>query len=295
LLADESVVLSPEITGRISEILFQEGQEVKQGDALIRLDDSIYRAQLAQAEANIVFSRSNYQRAQALYQKKNVTERDRDEALAKFNVDEAALTLAKAQLDKTVIKAPFNGIVGLRQVSVGDYVTPGQKLVNFENIDPLKAEFRVAEIYLGAVRPGQTVGLTVDAFPERVFQGEVYAIDPRIDSAGRSVILRARLANPDKVLRPGLFARVRLVVDRKEGAALVDEQALIPQGNDQFVYVVADGKAVLKKVRTGQRQGQQVEIVEGLSPGDVVITAGQMKLRPGMPVSIINTAPAEQP
>ena len=139
-------------------------------------------------------------------------------------------------------------MVGLRKVSVGDYVDAGDDIVNLEQIDPLKADFRVAEAYLGAVRPGQRIELGVDAFPGRAFAGEVFAIDPLIDESGRSILLRARLPNPDHLLRPGLFARVTLVLNEREGAIQVPEQALVPQGQDQFVFKVADGKAALTKV-----------------------------------------------
>lgn len=294
LISNESVVLSPEIAGRIAEILFDEGQAVTSGTPLIRLDDSIYKAQLAQANASLILSEANHKRAEELYKQQSGTGRARDESLAKRNSDKAAVDLAEAQLGKATISAPFDGIAGLRQVSVGDYVNPGQAMVNYESIDPLKVDFRIAEVYLAALKPGQEIQVTVDAFPGKVFTGEVYAIDPRVDSAGRAVVLRAKLPNPDKLLRPGLFARVKLVVERKESAIMVDEQALVPQGDQQFVYKVIDGKAVMTPVKTGMRQSGKVEITEGLSTDDTIVTAGQMKLRPNAAVTVLPpaTAPA---
>ena len=286
LISNESVILTPEIAGRVTEISFEEGQEVKQGDVLVRLDDSIYKAQLAQAKAALGLSQSNYQRADELNRKKIGAISVVQETLAKRNADSAAVDLAQAQLDKTIIKAPFDGIIGLRQISVGDYVTAGQQLVNLESIDPLKVNFKISEVYLSSLKTGQAINVAIDAFPDREFTGEVYAIDPLIDTAGRTVSLRARLPNPEKIMRPGLFARVKLVVERKEGALMVDEQALNPQGNEQFVYKVVDGKAKSTKIKTGQRRGAQVEVTEGLKAGDVVITAGQMKIRPDAPVKI---------
>lgn len=287
LISNESVVLSPEIAGRVTEITFKEGQDVLKGAQLLRLDDSIYKAQLAQAEAGLSLSQANYKRSEELFKKQTGTGRALDEARAKYNVDRAAVDLAKAQLDKSVITAPFDGVVGLRQVSIGDYVTPGQQLVNYESIDPLKVDFRIAEVYLSSIKTGQRIKVTVDAYPDKSFDGEVYAIDPRVDSAGRSIIIRATLPNIEKLLRPGLFARVRLVVERKESALTVDEQALVPQGQDQFVYRVVDGKAVMTKVKTGIRRGGKVEITEGLSASDTVITAGQMKIRPNSAVTVL--------
>lgn len=287
LLSNESVILSPEISGRVTEILFEEGQEVKKGEILVRLDDTVNKAELAEAQASLVLSKANNERANELYKDQIGTGRAKDEAISKLNADTARVALVKAHLDKTVIRAPFDGIVGLRKVSAGDYVNPGQELVNLESIDPLKVDFRISEIYLNALKPGQTIEVMVDAFPGRTFSGEVYAIDPQIDNAGRTVALRARLTNDEKILRPGLFARVRLVVDKKDSAILIPEQALMPQGNEQFVYKVIDGKAVMTKVTTGARRTGMVEILAGLTPDDTVITAGHMKVRPDAPVTIV--------
>lgn len=287
LISNESVVISPEISGRITEILFEEGQEVKKGDILVKLDDSIYKAELAKSQASLVLSKANYGRAQTLFKQQTGTGRAKDETLAQMNTDTASVDLAKAQLDKTLIKAPFDGIVGLRQISMGNYVTPGQALVNFESIDPLKVDFRVAEIYLSQISPGQKINVSVDAFPGKQFEGEVYAVDPRIDSSGRTVVMRAKLPNAEMQLRPGLFARVSLVIGEQNSAILLPEEAMVPQGTEQFVYKVIDGKAVMTKVKTGQRRAGQVEITEGLKAGDEVITAGQMKIRPDAPVKVI--------
>ncbi len=287
LISNESVVLSPEIAGRVIEILFEEGQGVEIDAPLFRIEDSIYKAQLAQAQASLALSQANYNRAQELLKAQTGTARARDETLSRLNIDLAEIDLAKAQLNKTLISAPFTGIVGLRQVSVGDYVTPGQPLANLESIDPLKVDFRIAEVYLSSLKVGQKIAVSVDAFPDKTFEGVVYAIDPRIDSAGRAIVLRARLSNQDNILRPGLFARVKLVVEQKENAIMIDEQALMPQGDEQFVYRVIDGKAVMTKVETGMRRAGKVEITSGLTTDDTVITAGQMKIRPNAAVTVL--------
>lgn len=287
LVSNESVVMSPEIAGRITGIEFEEGAPVKKGDVLIRLDDSIYKAQLSQARAALGLSQANHKRAVELYEKKINAVSRVDETLAQRNSDSAAVELAQAQLDKTVIRAPFDGIVGLRQVSSGDYVTQGQALINLESIDPLKVNFKVAETNLSFLKAGQPLTATVDAFPNRTFDGEVYAIDPLIDTAGRTVSLRGRIPNPDLLLRPGLFARIRLVIDTTQDALMVSEEALVPQGEEQFVYKVVDNKVSMAKVKTGQRKSGMVEITEGLKAGDVIVTAGQMKLRPDAAVKVI--------
>lgn len=287
LISNESVVLSPEISGRVSEILFEEGQEVTKGAPLVKLDDSIYKAQLAEAQAQLPLAKANYERAKTLFAQQSGTGRARDESQAALNTVQAQIDLAQAQLAKSILTAPFDGTIGLRSISVGNYVTPGQQLVNLESINPLKVDFKVAEVYLNLVKVGQKINLSIDAFPGQVFTGEVYAIDPRIESTGRTVLLRAKLPNDDGVLRPGLFARVRLVVEKRDGAVIIPEQAIIPQGNTQYVYKVIDGKAVRVEVKTGQRAKGTVEITEGVSANDMVVVAGQMKLRPDAPVTVI--------
>jgi membrane fusion protein, multidrug efflux system len=292
LRSNESVVIRPEIAGRIAEFRFQEGERVEKGQPLVVLDDSVWRAVVEQAQAALELSQANHDRAVDLLERKVGTTKARDEAFSQMRVDQAELELARARLDKSTISAPFDGVVGLRKVSVGDFVDAGAEIVNVEQIDPLKADFRVAESYLGAVRPGQRIELGVDAFPGQAFTGEVYAIDPLIDEAGRSILLRAKLPNPDHVLRPGLFARVTLVLNEREDAIQVPEQALVPQGQDQFVFKIEDGKAAFTKVTTGIRREGMVEIVEGLAPDDEVVTAGQLKIRDGAAVQPVPQAEA---
>lgn len=290
--SNESVVIRPEVAGRIAEFRFQEGERVESGQPLVVLDDSIYRAELEEVEASLELSRANHERAIDLMKRGAGTSKARDEAIAQLGADQAELELAKARLAKLTIEAPFAGVVGLRKVSVGDFVNVGQDMVNLEQIDPLKADFRVAEIYLGAVAPGQKIKIDVDAFPGESFAGEVYAIDPLIDEGGRSILLRARLPNQDRRLRPGLFARITLVLNEREGAIQVPEQALVPQGQDQFVFRVVDGKAAFTKVQVGIRRDGMVEVTDGLGPDDEVVTAGQLKIRDGAEVKSVPPAEA---
>lgn len=295
LISNESVVLSPEIAGRVAAILFIEGQDVKKGTPLIQLDDSVYKAELDDAEASLNLAKSNYERAKQLLAKQSGTERARDEAMAALESAQARANLARARIEKTTLAAPFDGIIGLRKISVGDYITPGQNLVNLESLDPLKVDFRIPEIYLNAVAPQQRIQLRVDAFPGHLFEGTVYAIDPRIDESGRSIVLRALLPNDDGKLRPGLFARVNLIIERKDKALSIPEQAIVPSADAPFVYKVIDGKAVMAPVITGLRQNGQVEITAGLKAGDIIITAGQMKIGPGMPVTALPAGAPEKP
>jgi membrane fusion protein, multidrug efflux system len=286
LRSNESVVLRPEIAGRISRIHFTEGQTVRQGMPLIDLDDALYRAEVAEAEAKVNLSQRNYDRARELYTKKVSSARDRDEALAQLEIDQASLELAKVRLDKSHITAPFDGIVGLRQVSVGSYVKEGQDMVNIENIDPIKVDFRLPERFLTNLRKGQKIEIRVGAFPDDVFSGHVYALDPLVDADGRSVALRASIDNSSRRLRPGLFAHVTLMVEAHDNAITVPEQAVVPRGDQRFVFKVVDDKAVSTPVELGIRRDGRVEVTSGLVAGDVVVTAGQQKIRDGSPVSI---------
>ncbi len=290
LRADESVVIRPELPGRIEKIHFDEGQRVSRGDPLFSLDASLIRAELREAEANLALSRTSFDRADDLIGQKLIAQADYDNARSRQAVDEARLSSAQTRLSKTVIEAPFDGVLGLRHVSAGDYAEIGQELVNLVKLDPVKVDFRVPEVHLSLVAPGQAIEVRLDAFPGEAFRGEVLAIDPQIDLGGRSVVLRAVLPNPELKLRPGLFARLNLEVEQRENALLIPEQALWPQGERQFVYRVEDGQARLIEVETGIRRAGQVEIVSGLSAGDEIVTAGQLKLFDGAKVAPVPPA-----
>jgi membrane fusion protein (multidrug efflux system) len=288
LRSDESADISAEIEGRVEGVHFTEGQTVEQGDLLFTLDDAVYRAELATAEANLELSQRNSERAVELLERNAGTVRARDEAQAQLAIDRADVDLARARLEKTRIAAPFAGVVGLREVSVGGYVEPGQDLVNLEDIDPIKVDFPVPERALSAVEVGQPIEVTVTAWPDRTFEGEVYAIDPRIDPQGRSIAIRATIDNKEGLLRPGLFAAVRLITARRDQALLVPEQAIFAQQGKPYVYKVVDGVARLTEVTLGARRVGQAEITSGLAAGDVVVTAGQLKLQDGAAVRVID-------
>lgn len=290
LRSNESVVIRPEIAGKVVEIGFEEGQPVEKGALLLKLDDSLNQAEVAEAQARLDLAQRNFSRTEELFTNKIATARSRDEAESSLAVGTATVELAKVKLAKTRITAPFSGIAGLRQVSVGDYVSTGQDLFNLEDIDPIKVDFRVSEKFLSAVRTDQPIEITVDAYPDETFTGTVYAIDPRIDAEGRSIVIRARIANEDRRLRPGLFARVKLILELKPNAVTVPEQAIMPRGADQFVYTIVDGKAKQTKVMIGTRRDGRVEIVEGLGTQDLVVTAGHQKIRDGADVEVIEGA-----
>ena len=292
LLSDEAVTVSSEIPGRLKQIHFQEGQPIEKGAPLFTLDDSVYQAQLADAEAKLKLAEQTHKRTSTLFTNKYATAQSADESASNLAVNNAAVELARVQLEKAHIVAPFSGIVGLRHVSVGEYITAGQALVNLEAIDPVKADFRVPEKFLPAIKVGQTILIKVDAFPDDNFEGKVYAIDPRLDVAGRSLLVRALVPNKDRRLRPGLFARVTVLLQLKEDALTVPEQAIVPQGDSQFVFKIVDGKVQFTKVVIGTRREGRVEIIEGLTAGDQVVTAGQLKIRDGSAVSVVGATGA---
>jgi len=282
LRSDESVMIRPEISGRVAEILFKEGTKVSRGDPLVRLDASVAKAQVAQQAANVTLSRANQERATDLMTKGAGSARAHDEALAKMRADEATLALAQATLDKSTLLAPFDGVLGLRRISVGDYVNPGQDIVNIENLEAMKVDFRIPEVFALQLRVGQTIRVSFDAIPGKTLDGAVYAIDPALDTNGRAVILRARMANTDSLLRSGMFARVVLLLDDTAQRVLVPEAALMPVGQEHFVFQVGEGgRAGLTKVRIGQRRAGVVEIEDGLAADAIVVTEGVLKLRDG--------------
>ena len=290
LRSDESITVRPEVAGRINEILFKEGQHVAKGSTLIRLDPSVNAAEVQQARANLTLAKSKFDRAVELSQKNFISKQAKDEAENNLRVAEAAVALADARLAKTEIKAPFAGMIGLRVVSVGDYVKEGADVVNLEAIDPLKVDFRVPEIYLSQVQVGQTLTVALDALPGKTYDGKVVAVNPLIDAAGRSIVIRAVVRNSDTALRPGMFARVTLITRDEKDALVIPEQAIVPQGDEQYVFRVVDGKVARVKVDIGRRRDSHVEVLKGLARDDVVVTAGQLKLRDGMPVTIANAA-----
>ena len=287
LVSNESVVLRPEVSGRIETIRFRDGETVRRGAVLVELDSAVERAELQQARANLTLAESNFRRTQDLFGRKFVSQSSLDDARAKLEVARAGLALAQARLARMQVRAPVDGVVGIRSVSPGDFVKDGDALINLEDIATLKLDFRLPELYLDRVRPGQALELSSDVLPGEVHSATVEAIDPLVDAQGRAVRLRASLVNPEMRLRPGVFARVRLILAERAEVPVVPEAALVPApGNTQFVYRVEDGKVQRVSVTTGQRRDAMVEVVDGLAPGAVVVTAGQLKLRDGAVVKV---------
>jgi len=292
LRSDETIIVRPEIAGRVSRIQFREGERVAKDTVLVKLDDSVQQADLERARANLKLSKTKHERAIDLRDKGFLSSQALDESENNLRVAQADAELMEARSSKTTIRAPFAGTIGLRQVSIGDYVKEGQDIVNLESLDALKVDFRVPELALSQVRDGQTLQITLDAMPDRAYDGRVVAINPLIDLNGRAIVIRAQVPNVDGKLRPGMFARVRLFTSGMKDTLVVPEESLFPVGDDKYVYKVVDSKATRQKIEIGARRDGKVEVLNGLTPNDVVVTAGAIKLREGAAVQLANTPPA---
>ena len=286
LRSNESTVISAEIAGRIAKINFTEGQPVKKGDVLVNLDDSVAQAELAQARANLSLAQSRFGRSTSLQTAGFVSQQAKEDTSIALELQQAFYELAQAKLEKTRIVAPFDGVIGLRSVSVGEYLTPGKDIAPLEDIDTLKADFRLPERYVADVLVGQTLEIQVDAMPNKLFEGKVYAVSPLVEAGGRSVLVRAQVDNKARELRPGMFARVQLITN-ETAALVIPESALAPAGQSQYVFRVAEGQADRILVQIGERRAGLVEIIDGLDVGDVVVVAGLQAVRNKAPVNML--------
>lgn len=295
LKARQGVVLKPEVSGRIQNLSFGDGQRVRKGQLLVQLDDTLPQAQLKQAEASAAIARTNLQRSRELAAQNFVSQSAVDQNAAALEVAMAQVALAQAQVGRMKITAPFDGITGIRSVSVGDYVKDGADLVVIEDLSALWVDFRLPERYLGRLKVNQSVEVQLDAFPERKLKAQIDAIDAQLDANGRSVLVRARMANADGRLRGGMFARVRAVFEVRDKRLVLPEEALVPMGQRQMVFKVVDGPSGGKiaqraEVKVGMRVPGKVEILSGVQAEDLVVVAGQARLVRGenLPVRVVD-------
>ncbi|QTN25030.1 efflux RND transporter periplasmic adaptor subunit [Rhizobacter sp. AJA081-3] len=293
LRSRQGVMLRPEVSGRIARIGFRDGQRVKRGQMLVQLDDTLQRAQLQQSQAQASIARTNLQRNRELLAQNFVSASAVDQSAAALEVTEAQVALSQAQLARMRIEAPFDGVAGIASVNLGDYVKDGADLVNIEDSSSMSVDFRLPERYLARLKPGQPVDVQLDALPGRSFPARIDAIDSQIDANGRSLLVRARLPNPQGELRAGMFARTRTVFAVREQALVVPEEALVPFGGKQYLIKVVDGPggkvSQRLEARIGMRLPGKAEITEGLAAGDLVVTAGQARLLRGeaLPLRVV--------
>ncbi|MGV1044577.1 efflux RND transporter periplasmic adaptor subunit [Limnohabitans sp.] len=295
LRSRQGVMLRPEVAGRVAKILFNDGQRVSKGQLLVQLDDQLQAAQLSQAKAEMSIAAANHKRNQELVAQNFISKRSLDESAAALEVAQAKLDLAQATLQRLKIIAPFNGVTGLRQINVGDYLKDGADVVNIEDIDAVLVDFRLPERFQAKVRAGQSAQLTLDALPGRSFAAVVQAVDPLIDANGRSVGVRGCIDNRQQQLRPGMFARVNAVFGSRPSALVIPEEAIVPQGGRTFVVKVIPGdkpETLISQrvpVKVGLRQPGKVEILEGLELDDTVVVAGHQRLqKDGTPVRVVD-------
>ena len=287
--ANESVDIRPKITATLTEILFEEGQEVQTGDVLVRLDNLEQVADLAAAKAALVDSEASYNRSSELFKNNVVAKSQLLQDEARKIADEAMVSVAEKRLADTIVRAPFAGRIGLRRVSIGSLLGPGTVITTLDDTNVIKVDFDLPEIYLSRLEPGLKVLANSAAYPDQVFEGEVSSVDTRVDPVSRTVRVRSIMQNPEGHLRPGMFMTVTLLKQTVE-SLVVPERALIPERSVQYVLVVGDNQLVEKRaVQIGRRRPGDVEILSGLSAGEMVIVDGIQKARDGQAVSIIKT------
>ena len=291
--ANEAIDVTPRISSVVSAIHFEEGQSVSSGEVLVELDSREIRADLDLAEANLRERRSRYGRLETLAASQVVSEVELEEIQAQLQVAEAQVNSARARLEDTVIRAPFSGEVGLRRISVGGLVQPNTVITTLDDTAVMKLEFSVPEEYLSVMREGLGIEATAAAWPGRAFTGAVTSVDSRVDPMTRSLAVVALMPNEDRALKPGMFLQVD-ISRRRENVVLAPEAALVPRQGRQFVYVVEEGRAEERQVSLGSRRPGQVEILDGLQPGEQIVTQGVQRIRDGLPVRMAG-APAGPP
>ena len=281
--ANEQVELVSQIAGQVAEILFREGSRVRAGQLLLKIDDAELRAERDRAVFELELAERREKQRKQLRDQGVISDEEYDIALNQANVLRAELRLIEAQLVKTEIRAPFSGVVGLRDVSLGSYLSPQTRVAALQDVDSVKVDFSVPEKYASLMRAGGEIAFHVKG-EERPFTGTIYAIEPSVDADTRSLLLRARSDNPDRALYPGAFADVELVTRDIEAALTVPSIAVVPELGGKKVFVLEDGKAQPRQVETGIRTEDRIQVTSGLEAGDRVIVSAIQQLRPGLPV-----------
>ena len=285
ILANEEVEIRSEIQGKISRIAFKEGARVKKGDLLVKIEDAELQAKALQAQSGRKLAEDNEYRMRMQLKIEAVSQKDYDQALNELTRAKAESQLLRAQLEKTELRAPFGGVVGLKQVSEGAYVSPSTLITTLQEIDPVKVDFSIPGKYAGWVKPGQVVTFSVQGSGER-HQGKVYAVDPRIDPATRTLRMRASCPNAGGRILPGAFATVDVPLESIEGALMIPTEALSADARGSKVFLYKAGKAEPRPVQAGLRTDSAVQITGGLQAGDTVITSGVVTIRPGAAVTL---------
>lgn len=291
LMAQQSVKIRPEVHGLISKVHVRGGEFVKEGDVLFEVDDRTFQAELKQAEAKLSLAQVEFNRADKLASSNFASAKTRDKTVAELKIAEADLLSAKTRLERTVIYAPFDGIVGLHTLSIGAPINEQTDILTIVDIDPIKVDFKIPGNYLRYISVGQKIKVDVDGFDDKKNVGIIEAIDSTVDDTGHSIGVRALMSNKKGLYKPGLFARVDVVVGSKDRALVVPRNSIELKGDDEYVYKVIDGKAYQVPVTTGLEEGENVEIIRGLNEDDLVVSIGQSKIGDGVPVKFETESP----
>ena len=289
--ANESIEIRPRIASLVTAIAFEEGQAVAEGDLLVELENSEIKAELAQAEASLSESLSLYNRSKELTSTQAISESNLETLLAQVKVNEANVAAEKARLRNTQIRAPFAGRVGLRRVSPGSFVDTSAVITTLDDVETIKLDFTVPETFITVLSDGMKILAHSIVYPDRVFDGRVTSIDTRVDPVSRAIQVRAIMPNDDRALKPGMFMTVDLQRDRGD-VLIAPEQAIVPEGVNQYLLVVADGIVEKRIIELGRRIPGYVVIADGAEPGEVVITEGTSKVRDGSQVEALDQASA---
>jgi len=284
--AVQSIELRPDVEGRILEILFREGSEVGKGTPLFRIDDAELQAEVARAEADRDLATQSLQRTRDLVAQRASSQADLERAEAMARSSDASLALLKVRLDRTVVRAPFGGVVGQRFVSLGDYVTTSTRLASLQTVNPERVSFQVPERYAAELRRNQTIAFQVAAMRNKTFAGTVDFVDPVVQLPGRTITVKALVPNPKRELQAGMFVDVRLATAQRPDAIVVAEEAVLALQGVTVVWVIKDGKATRRPVTLGVRSPGFVEVLDGVDAGDQVVVGGIEKMSEGAAVTI---------
>jgi len=283
--ANESVALQSEVSGLVTGIYFKEGSNVSKGSLLVKINDRDIQAQLQEALTKQNLSSTNENRAKQLLQKGAISQEEYDTALADLKSLKAQAQLIRAQLAKTSIIAPFSGKIGLRSISVGEYITPTKIIANLLSTNPVKINFSVPEKYMGQIKVNSTITFRTDGSTQ-LYTGKVFALEPGINAQTRTLQVKALASNENNELRPGSFAKVSLTLDKVENAILIPNQAIIPVLRGKTVFISQHGKAKQVEVQSGTRTDENILITSGLKIGDTVLTTGALSLKDDAPVKV---------
>lgn len=285
LLANEEIDIRPEISAKVTGIYFKEGSIVKKGDRLVKMFDSDLQAQLRSVQLQSELAKKELDRKKELYQFKGISKEELDISENSFNTLMASQDLIKAQISKTELCAPFSGVVGLRMVSEGAFVSNSTIITSLQQVDPIKIDFSVPEKFIENLNIGKEIAFTIDGREDQ-FIGKIYALESKIDASTRAIRVRALCPNPQRILYPGSFAKINLKLFPNKQSIMIPARSTVPLMDGEQVFIIKKGRAKAVDIKTGYRNEREVEVTDGLSPNDTLVTSGLLQIKEGMPIGI---------